>query len=198
MNILRKESVSKTSSKSNQLRNINTVCWDNTSSFCRFSINISERGTPYLFMKSLFTIKFAKWRCSKALSDRSLCVYIISEARDPKEKKRDILLSPMTKALIPTYHSIKIDNTKTPPNSSNTQQLWLRMVSWSTNSHQILVVRFMADLLRKYRGSVVIMVWRGEPSPTMPQPNNKFIAPRTTFLYVFCMTKSFKNGVASR
>ena len=33
----------------------------------------------------------------------------------------------------------------------------------------ILVIRFMADLLQKYRGSVVIMVRRGEaePSPTM-------------------------------
>ena len=31
----------------------------------------------------------------------------------------------------------------------------------------ILVIRFMADLLQKYRGSVVIMVGRGGASPTM-------------------------------
>ena len=32
-------------------------------------------------------------------------------------------------------------------------------------AHILLVIRFMADLLRKYRGSVVIMVGRGGAEP---------------------------------
>ena len=44
----------------------------------------------------------------------------------------------------------------------------ISVISSSRNSRAgfiLLVIRFMADLLRKYRGSVVIMVGRGGAEP---------------------------------
>ena len=39
------------------------------------------------------------------------------------------------------------------------------MFTYTTSRSILLVIRFMADLLRKYRGSVVIMVGRGGAEP---------------------------------
>ena len=47
-------------------------------------------------------------------------------------------------------------------------EIWFKLVTWKFFKFLckiILVIRFMADLLRKYRGSVVIMVGRGGAEP---------------------------------
>ena len=44
--------------------------------------------------------------------------------------------------------------------------LHLHQIQYAKNmAKSLLVIRFMADLLRKYRGSVVIMVGRGGAEP---------------------------------
>ena len=40
-----------------------------------------------------------------------------------------------------------------------------QLLKYISDKHTLLVIRFMADLLRKYRGSVVIMVGRGGAEP---------------------------------